>query len=319
MASQKESCCLSEDSVPGSRRRGNRLPFLGRLPTPQKIEREAFPLVEGELGPLTPQGHATDAFDDRLPGFQVQETGGVFIQAEDRYILGQKRLELLEARLPHVTKTGIMSPSFSVVPVGNHRKMEAKMGQDIHAFHPVQILPHFIDFVHREGKAPHGESRGTGSYQAPPVFHTSHEDFRNGGLLPVTDCISGTSRTNQNEVGFSERMESLLSLKGWKCLFGFERDDGHGLLNAVMKIGHRLLRQLVHIELEAGGRIQKNRSRHRLELCQKLFMHFHHGCRQLPRPHESDRAILWRHVLTLGNTSCSRFVSSVERSGFDIL
>ena len=186
-----------------------------------------------------PQGYATDAFDDRLLGFEVQETGGVFIQAENRDILGQKRLELLKACLPHVAETGVMSPSFSIVPVGNHCEMEAKMGQDIHAFHPMQVLAHFIDFVHGEGKAAHGESRGTGSHQAAPVFDTSHEDFRNGGLLPVTDCIGGTSRTNQHEIGISERMESLLGIKGWKRVFRFEGDDVHGLLNAIMKIGRR--------------------------------------------------------------------------------
>ena len=68
-----------------------------------------------------------------------------------------------------------------------------------------------------------------------------------------------------------------------------------------MKIRDSLLRQLVRIELKAGGRIQKNGARRGLELCQQLFMHFNHGCRQFSRTHESDSAILWRHVATFSN------------------
>ena len=183
-----------------------------RSPTPQQFERKAFPLFENDFGALIPQDCPTNALDDRLISRQVQQTGGVLIQAEYCDTIGQKRGQFLKACRPHVAETGIVGTTFRVVPVGNHHEIKTKLAQNFQPLLPMQVLPHFVDLVYREGEMAYGEGSSAGSYQTASIFDTCREDFRNGGLLPVPHGIGGAARTDQHEIGFSQLVKGLLGI-----------------------------------------------------------------------------------------------------------
>ena len=102
---------------------------------------------QGGLAPLPPDHRASPAAHLDPLGDEIQDEGGVLVDPEDGRTLGEEGFELAEAALAHVAEAGVVGAALRVIPMGDHRGLDAGGAQQIETLQPVHRLAHLVDLV----------------------------------------------------------------------------------------------------------------------------------------------------------------------------
>src|ERR1700678_3290031 len=94
-------------------------------------------------------GHAAAARDLYLVCIQIEDDGGVLVDAENRGAVRQFVLQQRQAALAEVAVPRVMGTALSVVVVRNERAPQAEQAQQVQAVQPVWSGARLVDLIDR--------------------------------------------------------------------------------------------------------------------------------------------------------------------------
>ena len=159
------------------------------------------PVAHGPRGRPVADGDRPDAGHGGGAGVEVEDEGGVLVDAEDEDVVGQVVLQDRQPALAHVAVPGVVVAALGVVVVGHDRRPQAGLGQQVEALQPVGLLADLVHLVHRQGEGPEGDGGGAGEGDAPAGAELLGQHRRHLAALPLGQGVGRAARARRTRTG----------------------------------------------------------------------------------------------------------------------